>query len=305
MRRSSTVRRSRRRTAIHEAGHSTISRVLTLLSGPATIRADYRGQSAGHAMTHDPWACIAAWQQRGKVSGDHEYEAAVRARIIAMMAGAESELLFYRNASDGDGAALPGHHGSDRYDIEILATEHLGLDDEQWARLEPRLRRMTQMLVRRHRATSQSRESTLGQGTLESSGARPPGWTLRRRCQRQCPIPALHAHAVQGSVVSLIHWLFVAEINAKPLVCFGLTLDEADAVSDATVEADSDRLYPDALAGIRNMMRDVQQRRGPGGRPLWDGIAPCVFRRATYAEVRRWGAIATSHGQTIEKSAPR
>jgi two-component system, LuxR family, sensor kinase FixL len=30
-----------------------------------------------------------------------------------------------------------------------------------------------------------------------------------------------------------------------------------------------------------------------------------VRRSATYAEVRRWGAIATSHGQTIEKSAPR
>lgn len=125
------------RKPYHEAGHAVIARVLTLAAGSATIKID--SDSAGHSVTHDPWAAIYEWEKRGKV---REPGAVWHAQIIAFMAGAEAERELL-------GSAQPGA-GDDRDQIELMA-EQLRRDEISWERLEPRLRAMTRMLVRRHR----------------------------------------------------------------------------------------------------------------------------------------------------------
>ena len=126
--------RRRVETAYHEAGHAVIGRVLTLDSGSATVKPDH--DSGGHAITCGPWACIDAWEKRGRVRGP---DAAWYAQIITCMAGAESVAELLRSAPRGD--------GDDRYQVALMAEEL-----ENWDRIEPRLRAMTCMLVRLHRA---------------------------------------------------------------------------------------------------------------------------------------------------------
>jgi hypothetical protein len=127
-----------RQTSYHEASHAVIGRVLTLDCGSATIEPD--GDSAGHSITNDPWACIYAWERRGKVRMP---DAVWHGRIIAYMAGAEgvNELL---------GGAGEVGDGEDRYQIDDMANQ-LESSNDDWNRLESRLRLMTRMLVRRHR----------------------------------------------------------------------------------------------------------------------------------------------------------
>jgi hypothetical protein len=124
-------------TAIHEAGHAVIARVLTLVCGSATIKADHN--STGHSLTHDPWTCIYEWERRGKV---RHPDAVWHARMIGFMASAEAERELI-------GSVLPGD-GDDRHQIELMAEKLDNVDS--WERLEPRLRAMTRALVRRHRA---------------------------------------------------------------------------------------------------------------------------------------------------------
>jgi hypothetical protein len=127
-----------RQTAFHESGHAVIARVLTLDCGGASVEADH--ECAGHIIINEPFACGRAWEQRGKV---RENDAVFHARIIAYMAGAESAELLgdVRHAGDG----------YDRHQIALMA-EQLESADESWHRIEARLRAMTRMLVRRHRA---------------------------------------------------------------------------------------------------------------------------------------------------------
>ena len=132
---------SRKATAIHEAAHVVIARVLTLATGGATIEPDYDEGEAGHAITFDPYACIHEWEKRGKL---REPDVVWHARIIVYMAAAEAELELLRR---------PPHligDSNDRYQIELMA-EELSCWSPPWERLEPRLRAMTRMLVRRHR----------------------------------------------------------------------------------------------------------------------------------------------------------
>ena len=58
------------------------------------------------------------------------------------MAGAEAEAELL--------GAVPRCDSDDRYQIELMA-EQLYRDEISWEKLEPRLRAMTRMLVRRHR----------------------------------------------------------------------------------------------------------------------------------------------------------
>jgi hypothetical protein len=127
------------KVAVHEAGHAVIARVLTLAAGRVSIRPNYRSRSRGVNVTHSPAACRAAWVKRGKVRAS--YNAVYLARIICTMAGAEAEADLLSLLTNGD--------GNDREQIELMARKLTGYD---WARLEPRLRRMTRMLVHRHRA---------------------------------------------------------------------------------------------------------------------------------------------------------
>jgi hypothetical protein len=129
----------RRHTAHHEASHAVIGRVLTLYCGGATIRPVYVASEAGHVIIQDPFACLQQWEVRGKIRDNDD--AVWHARIIAYMAGAEGEIELLGSTHGGD--------RDDRYQIEMMA-DSAGLSD--WNKLEPRLRAMTRMLVRRHRA---------------------------------------------------------------------------------------------------------------------------------------------------------
>jgi hypothetical protein len=129
----------RRATAYHEAGHAVISRVLTLASGGVTIRPNFREGAWGTNIINDPYACLAAWEKRGMVRGHPD--GVWRARIIAYMAGAETEAVLLGRTPLGD--------GYDRSQIDRMAEELC--HSPPWKKLEPRLRAMTRMLIRRHR----------------------------------------------------------------------------------------------------------------------------------------------------------
>ncbi len=138
--RNRTAKQANRSTAYHEAGHAVIGRVLTLCCGRATIRHNYAAGEAGHAITPDPFECLYEWEKRGHVR--HSQDAVYHARIMTYMAGAEAERVLLGSDGVGD--------DNDRYQIVLMAEK---LDrDADWDKLEPRLRRMTRMLVRRHTA---------------------------------------------------------------------------------------------------------------------------------------------------------
>ncbi len=104
-----------------------------------TIKPNYHDPSRGVSITHEPYACLTAWEKRGKVRNSDD--AVYLARIISTMAGAEAEAELLGLQTIGDDA--------DREQIELMAGELSG--KYSWSRLEPRLRKMTRMLVRRHR----------------------------------------------------------------------------------------------------------------------------------------------------------
>lgn len=135
------TRKQLKATAYHEAGHAVIGRVLTLHCGRATIRPNYMLAEAGHAITHDDYATLSEWEKRGHVRDSQD--AVWHARIITYMAGAETEMILLGSHSVGD--------SDDRYQIELMAESNLHRDTD-WSKLEPRLRKLTRMLVRRHRA---------------------------------------------------------------------------------------------------------------------------------------------------------
>ena len=122
-----------RHTATHEAGHAAIARVLTLACGEASIRPDYDAASAGYSITHAPLECEDIWYQRFKIRDDGTV---YRARIMAFMAGSEAEAELLGSCQGGD--------GDDLYQVALMAEQLERCDLE-------RLRRMTRMLVRRHR----------------------------------------------------------------------------------------------------------------------------------------------------------
>jgi ATP-dependent Zn protease len=126
-------------TAHHEASHAVLGRVLTLACAGASIKPD--DDSAGHSICGDPWDCVYQWEKRGKV---RESDAIWHARIIAFMAGAEGEVELFGSTQGGD--------GDDRIQIELMAEELSARDPLPWDKREVRLRAMTRMLVRRHRA---------------------------------------------------------------------------------------------------------------------------------------------------------
>jgi ATP-dependent Zn protease len=133
------VARSERKTAIHEAGHAVIGRVLTLPCGPASIKRDH--DSSGHAITHDAYLALHEWERRGhfRASGDAVWVA----RILTYMAGAEAEAEIVGTRGRGD--------GDDRYQIALMLEQVDSPPPSDLVRYEARLRAMARMLVRRHR----------------------------------------------------------------------------------------------------------------------------------------------------------
>jgi ATP-dependent Zn protease len=128
-------------TAYHEAGHAVVGRALTLVCGEATIKRDYKSRTAGVSICADPYACLYEWERRGKAR--YSQNAVWIARTIAFMAGAEAqvELLGTPRSRIGD--------VDDRYQIVLMLEE---IAPANWDRYEARVRAMTRMLVRRHKA---------------------------------------------------------------------------------------------------------------------------------------------------------
>jgi hypothetical protein len=112
--------------------------VLSLPAGRATIIPNFDEGEAGYHIVPDPNFCLSEWEKRGKV---REPDAVWHARMMASMAGAEVEAELLGSTALGD--------DDDRYQIELMAG-HLGRSTN-WERLEPRLRKTTWMLVRRHK----------------------------------------------------------------------------------------------------------------------------------------------------------
>jgi ATP-dependent Zn protease len=131
-----------RRTAIHESGHVVIASVLKLPCPRVTIAVD--GDSAGHAVTPDPYYVLGKWW--GETPEDipdrlhGTFKGVMCARILMYMAGslAEVEIL-------GD---CPGGDGDDRYQIACMLDDVYG---EARERSEPRLWARAGWMVRHHR----------------------------------------------------------------------------------------------------------------------------------------------------------
>lgn len=83
----------REETAIHEAGHAVIARILGISSGEVTIEptSDF---SLGHAVFVDPRF---SWQR-----GDGSKAKAANAFVTALFARAEAERLILGSEGDGD-----------------------------------------------------------------------------------------------------------------------------------------------------------------------------------------------------------
>ena len=77
------------------------------------------------------------------------------------MAGAEAEHELLGHSAGGD--------GDDRYQIELMAeTRWAFSSDEEWKRYEPRMRRQTRRLVRKHRdKIERVADALLEHGSLE------------------------------------------------------------------------------------------------------------------------------------------
>jgi hypothetical protein len=122
-------------TAIHEAGHAVIGRVLGMRCGSASVVPDH--DSAGHAITLDPYATAHAWEVVGK---HRDMTSIWRGRILCLQAGAEAVAEI--------AAVVPAGDGDDRYQIALML-EQFECDPTE----EARLRRQARRLVRRHRQT--------------------------------------------------------------------------------------------------------------------------------------------------------
>jgi hypothetical protein len=129
-------------TAIHEAGHAVIGRVLGMMCGGASIVAD--SKYAGDADIGSEIETARLWRWRYGVLLPRHYRKIMRGRILTYMAGAEAENVLV--------GQCPGGDQHDRREIDLMSkSDDADFALEQWERREPRLRVMAKMLVGRHR----------------------------------------------------------------------------------------------------------------------------------------------------------
>jgi ATP-dependent Zn protease len=137
------VATQREHSAVHEAGHAVIGRVLGIPCGHATILADEG--SAGHSLAAPPHETLERWWHNlGRYY--REEAAAFHARIMTYMAGAEAERVLL--------GACNGGNGNDLGEIAWMANS-AGYDtfSSAWTRRKGQLRRQTIRLLRKHQAT--------------------------------------------------------------------------------------------------------------------------------------------------------
>ena len=143
-------------TAIHEAAHAVIGRILGMNCGSVSVVAD--DDSTGHSICADPWATMHSWDRRGHF---RDARSVFVGRVLTYMAGAEAEVAILGICAGGD--------GDDREQIsEMLETREIGAVDDNRPRLEARLRRAARMLVHRHqRAIEQLATALTALGTIQ------------------------------------------------------------------------------------------------------------------------------------------
>jgi hypothetical protein len=135
--------------AVHEAGHAVVGRVLGYPCGGATIIGNAAEGEVGYSVACDPWLASSIWDARqmqaaalGKSTKCRDVvRSAFRARILIFMAGAEAERELLGIDAQGD--------GDDRREIELTAQFGGAELSDGW---EPRMRRQTRQLVRKHRS---------------------------------------------------------------------------------------------------------------------------------------------------------
>ena len=132
------------RSAVHEAGHAVIGRVLKQVCGQASILPDPDEGEAGHAIIADPHETFVYWlDDLGRLRSGDLLVSIMRGRIMAYMAGRAAEEEFFGDCAGGD--------GDDRRQIDLMLASLLPSDADV-PHYAQRLRGHTQTLVRRHRA---------------------------------------------------------------------------------------------------------------------------------------------------------
>jgi hypothetical protein len=131
-------------TAVHEAGHAVIARVLGLRCGELTIVANLDEGYAGCSHASDPWLTVDDWERAGRYR-EHDIRQAYRGYVLGLMAGAEAEIEILGEAEE-DGDADDRH-----WIIRAAWSSDSGIGASRWHRYEPRLRRQARRLVRKHR----------------------------------------------------------------------------------------------------------------------------------------------------------
>lgn len=148
-------------TAVHEAGHAVIGRILRQTCGSASIVRDEEQGEEGHAIIEDPWKTLWAWEQAYFKCAElglpaprlRGAESAFRGKMLSVMAGAEAEIALLGRCRGGD--------GNDRNEIDWMwSSGYHGYDltaghtfEARMRRFEARMRRQARRLVRKHEAT--------------------------------------------------------------------------------------------------------------------------------------------------------
>jgi len=132
-------------TAIHEAGHAVIARVLGLPCGKVEI--GQRGKINGLCVIADPQDALKAWHVGGRTH--RTLRTAQRAKIIAYMAGgsAEEECIGRSRGGDFDDLFCAA-----TLVLDLICDEDEHLDGlTRGEHYQRRLRKVTGHLVKRHR----------------------------------------------------------------------------------------------------------------------------------------------------------
>ena len=146
-----------RHTAIHEAGHAVVGRVLKQVCGSATIDADYDLDEAGHDICAEPWITLGRWWGDGPDTATRPHgtmKGVMLGRIICYMAGWLAEEECLRQCAGGD--------EDDHYQVDLMLASTLP-DDADLTAYAARIERFGRAIVRRHKETIE-RVGTVGAG---------------------------------------------------------------------------------------------------------------------------------------------